>query len=70
MNPMTAEDEVKREVEAYFSSLDSHVEAANPGILNLLEVYGNYEAAVQQADIYLQTVAPRPSFFTTDGSNS
>ncbi len=71
MNLMTtSENEAKQEVEAYFNSLDSRLETSNPGILNLLEVYGDYEAAVQQADIYLQTVAPKPGFFTTDGSSS
>jgi len=71
INLMTAsENEAKQEVEAYFNSLDSRLETSNPGILNLLEVYGDYEAALQQADIYLQTVAPKPRFFTTDGSNS
>jgi hypothetical protein len=65
---MATENEIRDEVEGYFGSLEASLKATNPGILDVLEVYGGYEAAVREANIYLSTLTPAPVFSTTDSS--
>jgi hypothetical protein len=65
---MTSESEIREQVESDFGSLEGSLKVTNPGILDVIEVYGNYEAAVREANSYLLSLAPRPVFFTTDSS--
>ena len=67
---MTSESEIRAEVEAYFGLLEKSAKIANPGILDVLAVYGDYEAAVREINDYLQSLAPNPVFLTTDSSGS
>jgi hypothetical protein len=67
---MTTEREIREGIEGYFASLEESIKVTNPGILDVLEVYGGYEAAVREANDYLLSLAPNPIFFTSDGSGS
>ena len=67
---MTSEDKIREEVEGYFGSLEKSIKVTNPGILDILEVYGGYETAAREANSYLQSLAPDPMFFSTDSSGS
>ncbi len=61
---MRNRDDVQREVEADFRAMED-LAAANPGILDVIRVFGNYEAAVRQAEEYLSALSPRPIIYTT-----
>jgi hypothetical protein len=67
---MTTESEIRERVEGYFSSLEQSAKVTNPGILDVLALYGGYEAAVREANDYLLSLVPNPIFFTTDSSGS
>jgi hypothetical protein len=66
--PMTT-TENEEQVKAYFDSIENQMETSQPGILDILKVYGDCSAAIEQADLYLSATSPSPSFFTTNGSN-
>jgi hypothetical protein len=68
LSDMATESEITKEVEGYFGSLEESLKVTNPGILDVLEVYGGYEAAVREANNYLSTLTPAPVFSTTDSS--
>ena len=57
------------DVEKEFKEMQEAAEAASPGLDALLKVYGSYEQAVQQAQVYLGIVSPKPVFLTTDKSS-
>jgi hypothetical protein len=62
-------DEVTEKVQREFATIDAAVEA-NPGLTELLRVYGGYEAALKQADMYfalLQKTARSSSSSNTSG---
>lgn len=65
---MTSETEIREQVEADFASMEEALASKNPGILDVLQVYGNYEVAIRQAESYLTALAPRSLFSTTDRS--
>ncbi len=44
---------VEKKVAADFRDMEKALEARNPGVLELLRVYGGYEAAIVQAESYL-----------------
>jgi hypothetical protein len=60
--------QIEAQVSAEFKSLEEAAVNSNPGIMDLLQVYGGFEAAVRQADAYLAGLAPVPIFLTTDKS--
>jgi hypothetical protein len=57
-------EDVRRAVEGEFRALDQAADVAKPGILELLRVYGGYDAALQQMDVYLRIENATPSFST------
>jgi hypothetical protein len=60
-------DQVNRE----YAEMEKAMEAANPGLLEVLEVYGGLEDAIRDADAYLQILNPVPAIFSaTNSSNS
>jgi hypothetical protein len=63
------EEKVRAEVEADLRRMEEELEASNPGIVDLLEAYGSYEAAARQTSIYTQLLAPKALYFTSDRSN-
>jgi len=65
----TSKEQIEAQVSAEFRSLEEALAASSPGVLDLLQVYGGYEAAVRQADAYLAGLGPQPIFFTTDRSS-
>ncbi len=65
----TSETQIKEQVDADFTAMEKALASSNPGIMDLLQVYGDQEAVVRQASDYLAILTPRPSFFTTDRSS-
>jgi hypothetical protein len=63
---MRTEAEIKAAVDAEFAELERN---AGPGLLQVLEVYGNAQDAVQQAEAYL-TGAPSTPIITTTNNTS
>jgi hypothetical protein len=55
---------IRRETEGEFRALDQAADAVQPGILELLRVYGGYDAALKQMDVYLRIENATPSFST------
>jgi hypothetical protein len=71
MSDKTSSEQVTERVEAEFRLLETSLAASNPGVLDILQVYGGYDAALKQADAYLGTLEPILTFFpTTDGTGS
>ncbi|TMB15378.1 MAG: hypothetical protein E6J71_19455 [Deltaproteobacteria bacterium] len=60
----TLEDQVK----ADFDAMEQALAAASPGVLDVLRLYGDCEAAVKQAEDYLSVLRPRPAIVTSDRS--
>jgi hypothetical protein len=66
---MPDDDKIKTQVEAEFQGLEVALLASNPGILDVLQVYGGYDEAVKQADAYLAVLKPAtPGALTTNRS--
>jgi hypothetical protein len=59
---------VKQQVEADFLALDAAASALSPGLLDIMEVYGQYEIAVRQANVYLGLLSPTPAATTAASS--
>jgi len=62
-------EDVKNQVEAELQALEQAMAALNPGALDVIQVYGTYEAAIRQAEAYLTGLKPRPTFYTTERSS-
>lgn len=62
--------EIVAETEAEFAVLQKGLETAGPGVAELLELYGQAEAAVRQADEYLAAAAPIVECVITSDSSS
>jgi len=62
-------EDVKKQVEAEFRAMEQALAALNPGVLDVIQVYGDYEMAIRQAEDYLSASNPRPTFYTTDQSS-
>ena len=60
---------VEKAVKADFAKLEAKLAKTNPGILDLLQVYGGYECAFRQMNNYLEIIQPEPRFDTTDGTS-
>jgi hypothetical protein len=60
---------IKTRVRAEFKKLDHALEQSNPGITEMLKVYGIYEESVRQAAASISSLnAPQPIFSTSDRS--
>ena len=57
-------EDMRQAAEGEFRALDQAANAVQPGILELLRVYGGYDAALQQMDAYLRIENATPSFST------
>lgn len=67
---MTAsETHIREQVAADFAFMEKALESSNPGILDVLRIYGDQEAAVRQANDYLAILTPTPLFLTTNASS-
>ena len=65
---MEPDKAVEAQVQGEFDEMEQQLANANPGVLDILQVYGDCEAAVRQADEYLAVVRPRPVLVTSDRS--
>lgn len=59
---------VRQETETEFRRLEEALGETNPGVLDLLRVYGDYEAAARQADAYFRLMTPAPRISTSNTS--
>ncbi len=59
---------IKRRVKAEFKRLDDALERSNPGIVEMLQIYGDYEALARQTTDALSALNPKPIFSTSDRS--
>jgi hypothetical protein len=66
---MASKTEIMEQVEADFAFMEEALSSSNPGIMDMLQVYGEQEAAVRQASDYLAILTPSPLFLTTDRSS-
>lgn len=67
MKDRGSKDLVSQEMEAEFRKIEESIE---PGILDLIEVCGNYAAAIQQAESYLGIIGPSPALPISTSSSS
>jgi hypothetical protein len=65
----TSESRIKEQVEADFAFMEQDLASSHPGIIDVLRVYGEQEAAVRQASDYFALLTPTRSFFTSDRSS-
>lgn len=61
-------EKVRQEKEQEFARMEAEFAATHPGILDVLRVYGDCEAALRQADEYFAALNPVPNFSTTNTS--
>ncbi len=60
---------IKTRVRAEFKKLDRALEQLNPGVMEMLKVYGVYEESVRQAAASISSLnPPQPIFSTSDRS--
>jgi len=69
--PVDAKDRsrLEEETRAKFEQLVREAEL-QPGVVDLLRVYGGYEYALRQIDAYLAAANPQPVFSTSNSSAS
>lgn len=48
------------EVEAIFREMETRSEQESPGVMEVLRLYGGYEAAAQQAEAYFASFSVEP----------
>jgi hypothetical protein len=68
MSAESEKDKVLRETEQEFARMEVELAASQPGVLDVLRVYGDCEAALRQADEYFAALNPVPDFSTTNTS--
>lgn len=62
---------IQSEIQADFEALEAQLAAGNPGVLDVLRVFGQYDAVVNQADQYFNALKPAPSgTFAADNSTA
>jgi hypothetical protein len=62
--------QLNEEIAADLRSLERTVRQQSPGVMDLLQVYGGYEEAVQQAELYLGLAAQPVVISTSSSSNT
>ena len=65
----TSETRIAEQVAADIAFMEKALESSNPGIMDVLRVYEDQEAAIRQANDYLAILTPTPLFFTTNTSS-
>jgi hypothetical protein len=59
---------MRKETEQEFARMEAELAATQPGVLDVLRVYGDYEAALRQVDEYFAALNPVRDFSTTNTS--
>lgn len=62
--------EARASIERDFADLEQAFRADQAGLADLLQVYGGYEASVQQAEQYLRILQPAPRFSVNDSTTT
>jgi len=61
-------DAIRIEVETRFAQLEADLAKTNPGVIDVLRVYGEYDAALRQMDAYFAALNPIPQFSTSNST--
>lgn len=69
INMDKTKEQVEAEVSAEFAALESAAQR-QPGLTDLLNVYGGIEAAARKADEYLSILEPTPTVVTTNSTGT
>ena len=67
---MKTREEIVAETEEEFARLQQELSQAAPGVAEVLELYGQAEAAVRQAEEFLAAATPVITHATTTDSSS
>ncbi len=62
------EDQLRAQTETEVRQLEERAATEAPGILDVLRAYGDFDAAMRQADEYFALVNPIPRFTASDSS--
>lgn len=65
---MPTNEEIEKKIQASLGEMEAALKESSPGIFELMETVGQAEAAVKQAEAYLNFLEPRPVFSTSDRS--
>lgn len=57
-----------KQTEEQLAEMQERATKFHPGLMELLSVYGNYEAAMNQVNAYFAAMNPVPHYFTTTSS--
>jgi hypothetical protein len=68
MQTEAEKETVRQQTEQEFTRMEAELAATQPGVLDVLRVYGDCEAALRQADAYFAALNPVPDFSTTNTS--
>ena len=61
---------LQAQFEAQFAAIEGKLASENPGILDMLKVYGGYEATLQEMNQYLMPVNPEACYATDTTTTS
>lgn len=61
-------DAIRQEVESKFSQLEADLASTNPGVVDVLRVYGTYEDALRQVESFFAALDPVPQFSTSNSA--
>lgn len=64
MVPTNRDEGTAREIAEQFQEIENAASQAQPGLNDLLQAYGAYEAVVQQEEAYFSLLNPSPVFTT------
>jgi len=59
---------IRLEVDSQFEKLEADLATTNPGVVDVLRVYGAYEEALQQVESYFAALDPVPQFSTSNSA--
>lgn len=62
------DDPISLNAEAFFTEAEDALARENPGVLDVMRVYGDAEAALRQADAYFAALNPPLRFSTSNTS--
>jgi hypothetical protein len=63
-------EEVRARVDSTFAQMAKTLEHAHPGVLEVMRVYGDYQAAVTQLNAYLAAFQAAPKFLTSNSTGT
>lgn len=62
----SGENEGSVAIESAFAELEARAASEAPGVMDVIQVYGGYEAALRQVEAYLAATTPVPNYTVTN----